>query len=75
MLYQPDVFSTVIKLVGAEKVVFASDFPLLTQARVLKDLEASGVGADVRNKVLGENAARLLKLTRTGKASGSAHGA
>ncbi|MSP78361.1 MAG: amidohydrolase [Dehalococcoidia bacterium] len=69
-LYQPDVFSTVVKLVGADKVLFASDFPLLKPSRAMKDLEASGMGAGMRKKLLGENAARLLKLPRTARRAG-----
>lgn len=33
-LYRPEVFDTVVALVGAERVLFASDYPVLKQARL-----------------------------------------
>ena len=63
-LYGSAVFSTVADLVGVDRVLFASDFPLLKQARVLKDLEASGLSKEAQHKVLGDNAAKLFKLQK-----------
>ncbi|TDC40310.1 amidohydrolase family protein [Micromonospora sp. KC213] len=47
-----------------EKVLFGSDFPLLTPERWLADFEQLPIKAEVRPKILKENAARLLGLVK-----------
>ena len=42
-LYGADVFSTVERLVGADKILFGSDYPLLRPSRLLKQLDESGL--------------------------------
>ncbi|RLU83699.1 4-hydroxyphenyl-beta-ketoacyl-CoA hydrolase [Streptomyces griseocarneus] len=46
-----------------DKVLFGSDYPVLTPDRWLADFAALPVKDDVRPKILKENAARLLGLT------------
>ncbi len=48
------------------KVLFGSDFPLITPDRWLADFEQAGFKDDVRPLVLKENAARLLGLGQEG---------
>jgi uncharacterized protein len=45
-----------------DKVLFGSDYPLLTPDRWLRDFDALPIKAEVRPKILKENAARLLGL-------------
>jgi predicted TIM-barrel fold metal-dependent hydrolase len=45
-----------------DKVLFGSDFPLLTPDRWLRDFERLPIKPEVRPRVLKENAARLLDL-------------
>jgi uncharacterized protein len=45
-----------------DKVLFGTDFPLLTAQRWLRDFEALDIKPDVRPKILKGNAARLLGL-------------
>jgi uncharacterized protein len=45
-----------------DKVLFGTDFPLLTAQRWLRDFEALDIKPDVRPKILKANAARLLGL-------------
>jgi predicted TIM-barrel fold metal-dependent hydrolase len=47
-----------------DKVLFGSDFPLLTPDRWLADFEKLPIKDEVRPKILKENAARLLGLTK-----------
>ena len=65
-LYRSEVFPTVAGLVGADKVLFGSDFPVLRPERVLKDLHAGGLSDDARQAILGGNAASLLRLAERG---------
>lgn len=66
-LYQPRVFAVAARLVGEDKLLFGTDFPLLRHARVLGDLRASGLTPEAEGKVLGENAASLFKLAVGGE--------
>lgn len=48
-----------------EKVLFGSDYPVLTPDRWLADFEKLDIKAEVRPLILKENAARLLKIAAT----------
>jgi predicted TIM-barrel fold metal-dependent hydrolase len=45
-----------------DKVLFGSDFPVISPERWLRDFEAAGFRDEVRPKILLENARRVLKL-------------
>jgi predicted TIM-barrel fold metal-dependent hydrolase len=47
-----------------DRVLFGSDFPMLTPDRWLADFEELDIKPDVRPLILKENAARLLGLKR-----------
>ena len=61
-LYRPEVFDVVSRAIGSEKILFASDFPLVAQKRALDEFGDSGLDAENSKHVQGANAARLLKL-------------
>ena len=61
-LYDARVFETVAGLVGTERILFGSDFPLLPQERVLNQLEGAALSAEEKDAIRGGNAARLLGL-------------
>jgi predicted TIM-barrel fold metal-dependent hydrolase len=65
-LYTPAVFRTVAGLVGANRVLMGSDFPLLDPQRLLAQVRESGLSADEQELVLGGNAARLFGLSDPG---------
>jgi len=60
-LYSPQVYDQVSQLVGAEKILFGSDYPLLEQGRSLQEV-APQMTTEARDLVLGGNAARLLGI-------------
>lgn len=61
LLYDDAVYEVAMKIVGSEKILFGSDYPLLPAKRYLSSLETRvGKGSDRRN-ILGENVRRLLK--------------
>ncbi len=59
-LYRNDIFPIAARLVGARKLLFASDYPLIAQQRMLDYTRASGLSAEELTLVLGENARALL---------------
>lgn len=61
-LYDQSIFEKVASLVGADKVLFASDFPLIKQERLLKQVYEADLSTRARDLILGGNAAKLLKL-------------
>jgi predicted TIM-barrel fold metal-dependent hydrolase len=63
-LYSKKVYSIASEIVGAERIFFGSDFPLLSPRRYLQEMEASGLSREDREKILGLNLARLLGLGR-----------
>ena len=59
-LYRPEIYRYAREILGVEKILFGSDYPLLTADRYLKEMEAAGVAAADRRAILGQNAQRLL---------------
>lgn len=62
MLYDPAVFAQGVQLVGAERIVFGSDFPLVPQERALAELRAAPLEEEAQRRIAGENLRRLLRL-------------
>ena len=59
-LYHDQVFNQVAELVGADKILFGSDYPLIAQERAIKSITALDLPEKARDKILGQNAKRLL---------------
>jgi predicted TIM-barrel fold metal-dependent hydrolase len=61
-LYRFDVFRQVAATVGVERILWGTDYPLLGQARFLERTRAAGLAPPDLARILGGNAARLLRL-------------
>ncbi len=61
-LYRPQVYRQVIALVGEDKVLFGSDYPLMPPSRLIKEIDALALPPATREKVLSGNARRLLNI-------------
>lgn len=61
-LYKYEIFPRVADLVGPEKILFGSDFPLITQIRIIKRLRELPMPEESKALILGGNAQRLLGL-------------
>src|SRR2546426_2326445 len=61
-LYRQNIFPVVANLVGADRILFASDYGLLRQRRIIDHIAQSGLDQIALKKVLGENAQSLLGL-------------
>ena len=62
LLYGPQVYSQVVQLVGADKILFGSDYPLLAQDRLLKEIGSLDLPEETKNLILSGNAQRLLDI-------------
>ena len=61
-LYRNTIVPAVAQIVGADRILFASDYGLLRQQRVIDYVTQSGVDAETLEMVLGGNAKTLLGL-------------
>ncbi len=61
-LYSPQIYNQVIQLVGGDKILFGSDYPLLAQSRYLKEINSLDLPDETRNLILSGNARRLLSI-------------
>ena len=61
-LYEKQVFATAASLVGPGKILLGSDYPLVSHCRLARELHDSGLEPEAEKAILGENAAKLLKL-------------
>ena len=61
-LYRNTIVPVVAELVGVERILFASDFGLLRQRRIMDYISQSGLDADAVENVIGRNAQQLLGL-------------
>ncbi len=63
-LYSKKIYSLGCDIVGADKILFGSDFPLLPPKRYFQQMEESGLKKEDQRKILGLNLSRLLGLDR-----------
>ncbi|MFC1942631.1 amidohydrolase family protein [Chloroflexota bacterium] len=61
-LYTPKIYNTVSQLVGADKILFGSDYPLMPQRRLLREIATADLTDEARNLILSGNARRLLGI-------------
>ena len=61
-LYRPQAVAAAALTAGSERIMFGSDYPLLSHKRVLGHISAAGLDADDAASVLGGNAAALLAM-------------
>jgi len=58
-LYRRKIYSVAVTIVGADKILFGSDYPLIPPRRYIEEMEDSGLGEEERRK---QNIKNLLKL-------------
>ena len=61
-LYSPQVYNLVSQLIGADKILFGSDYPLIQQSRFLKEIDSADLTAEEKNLILSGNARKLLGI-------------
>ncbi len=63
-LYRHDIFPVAARMVGADRILWGTDYPLLSQAKFLERVRACGLSAEEEAAILGGNAQLLLKLEK-----------
>lgn len=61
-LYKPQIFRQITDILSSEKILFGSDYPLLSPKRVIDQIESVGLNTEDMVKILGDNAKRLLSM-------------
>jgi predicted TIM-barrel fold metal-dependent hydrolase len=61
-LYSPQIYNQVIKIAGDDKILFGSDYPLLAQSRLVREINSLELSAETKNLILSGNAQRLLHI-------------
>jgi predicted TIM-barrel fold metal-dependent hydrolase len=62
-LYKSDIYKHVVQLIGEDKILFGSDYPLIPQRRFLKEIRALDLPEHIKEKILAGNAMQLLGIT------------
>ncbi len=63
-LYQPRIYPQVAELVGRDKILFGSDWPLLRPSRLREEIDSLDLPDATREMILSSNAQRLLNIER-----------
>jgi len=61
-LYTPQIYYQVTQLVGADKIIFGSDYPLLAQNRLIEEIKSQDFSEEIKSLILSGNARRLLNI-------------
>ena len=61
-LYRPEIYAAAAGLIGSDKILFASDYPLLRHRRARREVAGAALPEPARASILGQNAARLLGI-------------
>ncbi len=63
-LYAPDIYRVASEIIGHDKILFGSDYPLLKPGRYFEEMGTSDLSAESFKGIAGENAARLLGISK-----------
>lgn len=63
-LYKPEIYRLAAEILGPEKILFGSDFPLLKPSHYLKEMAEGGLSPEYQEFCTKKNALRLLEKRR-----------
>jgi len=63
-LYKSDIYKIATQVAGAGKILFGSDYPLLSPRRYFCELSESGLSSLEMDAISGENAARIFRVQK-----------
>ncbi len=59
-LYKPEIFEQVSRIIGSDKILFGTDYPLMHQNRVIAQIQSVQLLEEDKARILGANARKLL---------------
>lgn len=62
-LYKPAIYTHMAAIVGRERILFGSDFPLISPARYFEEMKEAGLAPEEMSAIAGDNAARLFGIS------------
>lgn len=67
LLYQPQIFKQVSDIVGSDKILFGSDYPLISQSRIMAQIKSAELSEQDKTKISAGNAQKLLFKAEEGE--------
>jgi len=61
-LYSPKIYSIASEIVGTDRILFGSDYPLISPKRYFEELEESVLSDEEKKRILGLNLKNLLEM-------------
>ena len=61
-LYNPRIYHQVSEIIGADKILFGTDYPLMPQRRVIKEIRSLNLPGETEDLILSGNARKLLGI-------------
>lgn len=61
-LYGPEIYARASDIVGADRIIFGSDYPVMQPERIIREIQSSGLGEGDKAGILSGNARRLLGI-------------
>ena len=64
-LYDPEIYQLAVRLLGDHKILFGSDYPLLSPARYFAEIRETGLTKSQIDKICGGNARQLFNSAKS----------
>jgi predicted TIM-barrel fold metal-dependent hydrolase len=61
-LYDPRIYRMAGEIVGTDKILLGTDYPLISPKRYFEEMEMAGLSEESVRRICGENAAKLLSI-------------
>ena len=62
-LYRPEIYEQVARMSGVDKILFGSDYPLLSPKKGIAEVDSLGMPPRTFEKTMGDNASSLLEIS------------
>ena len=61
-LYDPAIYAVAVQIIGARRILFGSDYPLLSPDRYFEEMAAAGLTEEEQCWIKGRSASEWLRL-------------
>ena len=61
-LYSPEIYRQVAQIIGADKILFGSDYPLLSPGRLMEEIKTLNLPEETKSLIFAENVRKLMNL-------------